>query len=314
MKHFPAGIAVTALFAAMLFFPKAVFKGASEGLLLWYQIIFPTLFPFLVITNLLLATGGLRIISRVFGRLSRFVFRVSSGGTFAVISGFLCGYPMGAKITADLLKDGRITPQEGKYLLSFCNNTSPIFIINFIVWKTFGKRSLLLPTLSILILVPILLSFIFRKFYLNGQKYFPEIPAGTVSAGKTFNFSVFDSCMMNSFEAIVKVGGYIILFSVLLTLLQEIPWQRSFISALAPTLEVTNGILLLKNTVSDINICYPAVTGLTAFGGFCSIAQTQCMLSGTDLRICPYIIEKLAAAAAASLLAVLYLYLSQLTG
>ena len=175
-------------------------------------------------------------------------------------------------------------------------------------------RSLLLPTLSILILVPVLLSFIFRKFYLNGQKYFPEIPAGTVSAGKTFNFSVFDSCMMNSFEAIVKVGGYIILFSVLLTLLQEIPWQRSFISALAPTLEVTNGILLLKNTVSDINICYPAVTGLTAFGGFCSIAQTQCMLSGTDLRIFPYIIEKLAAAAAASLLAVLYLYLSQLTG
>ena len=67
MKHFPAGIAVTALFAAMLLFPKAVFNGASEGLLLWYQIIFPTLFPFLVITNLLLATGGLRIISRVFG-------------------------------------------------------------------------------------------------------------------------------------------------------------------------------------------------------------------------------------------------------
>ena len=46
MKHFPAGIAVTALFAAMLFFPKAVFKGASEGLLLWYQIIFRLCFHF----------------------------------------------------------------------------------------------------------------------------------------------------------------------------------------------------------------------------------------------------------------------------
>ena len=139
MKHFPAGIAVTALFAAMLFFPKAVFKGASEGLLLWYQIIFPTLFPFLVITNLLLATGGLRIISRVFGRLSRFVFRVSSGGTFAVISGFLCGYPMGAKITADLLKDGRITPQEGKYLLSFCNNNKPDLYHQFYCVENFRQ-------------------------------------------------------------------------------------------------------------------------------------------------------------------------------
>ena len=80
MKHFPAGIAVTALFAAMLFFPKAVFKGASEGLLLWYQIIFPTLFPFLVITNLLLAQEGCAS-SHEYRAIVPLCLRVSSGGT-----------------------------------------------------------------------------------------------------------------------------------------------------------------------------------------------------------------------------------------
>ena len=89
MKHFPAGIAVTALFASMLLFPKAVFHGASEGLLLWFQIIFPTLFPFLVVTSLLMTTGGLRFIAGLFGNPLRHFLGVSHPGSFAVIAGFL---------------------------------------------------------------------------------------------------------------------------------------------------------------------------------------------------------------------------------
>ena len=309
MKHFPAGIFVTALFAAMLIFPQAVFSGAEEGLLLWFQIIFPTLFPFLVVTSLLLSYGGLNLITRLFGGLFRRIFRVTQNGAFAVLAGFLCGYPMGAKVTADLLRAEKISDREARYLLSFCNNTSPVFIINFIVWKTFGDERLMLPTLLILIGSPVLMSFIFRRIYLKGRHPFPE-PSAALKEKKTrFDFSVLDSCMMNSFEAIVKVGGYIILFSVLLSLLEELSGQKSILMAAAPALEVTNGILLLSSSVSDPGLRYAAVLGLTSFGGLCSAAQTQCMLEGTGLSVIPYIIQKLTTAAAASLLSFIYLAL-----
>lgn len=309
MKHFPAGIFVTALFAAMLIFPQAVFSGAEEGLLLWFQIIFPTLFPFLVVTSLLLSSGGLNLITRLFGGLFRRIFRVTQNGAFAVLAGFLCGYPMGAKVTADLLRAEKISDREARYLLSFCNNTSPVFIINFIVWKTFGDERLILPTLLILIGSPVLMSFIFRRIYLKGRHPFPE-PSAALKEKKTrFDFSVLDSCMMNSFEAIVKVGGYIILFSVLLSLLEELSGQNSILIAAAPALEVTNGILLLSSSVSDPGLRYAAVLGLTSFGGLCSAAQTQCMLEGTGLSVIPYIIQKLTTAAAASLLSFIYLAL-----
>lgn len=307
MKHFPAGIALTALFTAMLFFPKAVFNGASEGLLLWFQIIVPTLFPFLVITNLLMSSGGLRFIADVFGKPFRCLFRVSQNGAFAVLSGFLCGYPMGAKVTADLLRKKLITKEEAQYLLSFCNNTSPIFIINYIVWKTFGQKDLLFPTLSILILTPALLSFIFRRFYLREQKYFTEPSRDPGSQKSSFRFSDLDACLNDSFEAIVKVGGYIIIFSVLLSLLSILPIRKDLFLMTAPALEMTNGILLLKERIHNLFLCYPAVLALTSFGGLCAAAQTQCMLDGTGLPFLPYIIEKLAAALAASLLAILYL-------
>lgn len=309
MKHFPAGIFVTALFAAMLIFPQAVFSGAEEGLLLWFQIIFPTLFPFLVVTSLLLSSGDLNLITRLFGGLFRRIFRVTQNGAFAVLAGFLCGYPMGAKVTADLLRAEKISDREARYLLSFCNNTSPVFIINFIVWKTFGDERLMLPTLLILIGSPVLMSFIFRRIYLKGRHPFPE-PSAALKEKKTrFDFSVLDSCMMNSFEAIVKVGGYIILFSVLLSLLEELSGQNSILMAAAPALEVTNGILLLSSSVSDPGLRYAAVLGLTSFGGLCSAAQTQCMLEGTGLSVIPYIIQKLTTAAAASLLSFIYLAL-----
>ena len=309
MKHFPAGIFVTALFAAMLIFPQAVFSGAEEGLLLWFQIIFPTLFPFLVVTSLLLSSGGLNLITRLFGGLFRRIFRVTQNGAFAVLAGFLCGYPMGAKVTADLLRAEKISDREARYLISFCNNTSPVFIINFIVWKTFGDERLMLPTLLILIGSPVLMSFIFRRIYLKGRHPFPE-PSAALKEKKTrFDFSVLDSCMMNSFEAIVKVGGYIILFSVLLSLLEELSGQNSILIAAAPALEVTNGILLLSSSVSDPGLRYAAVLGLTSFGGLCSAAQTQCMLEGTGLSVIPYIIQKLTTAAAASLLSFIYLAL-----
>ena len=216
---------------------------------------------------------------------------------------------MGAKVTADLLRAEKISDREARYLLSFCNNTSPVFIINFIVWKTFGDERLMLPTLLILIGSPVLMSFIFRRIYLKGRHPFPE-PSAALKEKKTrFDFSVLDSCMMNSFEAIVKVGGYIILFSVLLSLLEELSGQNSILMAAAPALEVTNGILLLSSSVSDPGLRYAAVLGLTSFGGLCSAAQTQCMLEGTGLSVIPYIIQKLTTAAAASLLSFIYLAL-----
>lgn len=298
------GIGIVFLFIIMLLSPKAVFTGASEGLLLWFQIILPTLFPFLLITSLLLATGSMRLISSVFGPFLTRIFRVSPNGSFAVVTGFLCGYPMGAKTAADLTVSGCITKKEGQYLLSFCNNTSPVFILNFVVWKTLGNDALLMPSLAILILSPVIVSFFTRpgRSFQNQKE---------VRYTKTaWSFQEIDDCIMDSFETLVKVGGYIILFSVLLSLFESLPISVPFLRAALPLLEVTNGLVLLKEMQLPFNLLYPAVLGLTSFGGFCAAAQTQCMVQKAGFPLLPYIAQKLAAAVTASLLGCLYLYLS----
>ena len=69
-----------------------LFTGAADGLLLWFNTIFPTLFPFMFITAILLKSGGLNIIANVLGKPLGKIFSVSAAGAFSVIAGFLCGY------------------------------------------------------------------------------------------------------------------------------------------------------------------------------------------------------------------------------
>ncbi len=306
--QYTTGIMAVVLFAAMLFSPHAVFSGAEEGLLLWFQIIFPTLFPFMLISSLMLEGGGLRIIAGIFGKALGKIFATSRNGAFAVLCGFLCGYPMGARVTADLVRSGRITKEEGGYLLSFCNNTSPVFIMNFIVWKTLGREDLMLPTIAILMSVPMLTSFLFRRYYLKGKKAFFSPEEDMDRTHGRLNFSVFDRCMMNSFEGIVKVGGYIIFFSILIALFDGAGSNR-LLAVLLPSLEITNGILRIHQAFPGLSEGYPLILGLTTFGGFCSLAQTQCMIEGTGLPVSVYFMQKLTAAGAASLLAYLYIIL-----
>ena len=78
------------LFFTMLLFPETVFQGACDGLLLWYQILIPTLFPYLIVTGLLLKTDGAAVVSRLLFRPFHLLFGTSFYGSFAVLSGFLC--------------------------------------------------------------------------------------------------------------------------------------------------------------------------------------------------------------------------------
>jgi len=300
MKQLGCSLSLILLFFFMLSFPKQTLAGASNGLLLWFQILLPTLLPFLVLTNLLLHTNSMIFISNIIGSFFQKFFRVSESGSFAILSGFLCGYPVGAKITADLVRTKRITTSEGQYLLSFCNNTSPAFISGYLIAQHIKDPSLLFSTIFITYFSPIVCSFIFRQIHKeNGKNYSPLYAENSTIH---FSFEILDTCIMNSFETITKIGGYIILFSVLISLGKLLP----ALTPILPFLEITNGIPAILNQISDFSLSYIGVMFLTSFGGICAIAQTKSMLYDTRLSIFPYIIEKLITAMVTSLFTLVY--------
>ena len=220
---------------------------------------------------------------------------------------------MGAKTTSDLLNVNKISRSEASYLLSFCNNTSPAFILSYVVIQNLKKDSISIPFLLILTLTPLMMSFVFRLFYRAKDHIHPfshmmQVSSSTASQSENLSGNYFDRCIMNAFESITKVGGYMMMFSVLIQLLASALPDNTASLLLYSSLEISTGIRRLASSALYTSHKIILCAALTSFGGWCCIAQTHSMISGNHLPILPYIAEKLATALVTSLLISAYIY------
>lgn len=311
MQEYILPAAVIILFAAMLSFPGPVLRGASSGLLLWFNTVLPTLFPFILICNLLISTSALNVLLRLISPVFCRFFRVSPHGAFAVLAGFLCGYPMGAKVTADLYRRHMIGKEEASYLLAFCNNTSPMFILSFLVMQNLKDERMKLPVLGILTLSPVIISFLHPA---RNTRLQTGLPQTVLSHTEKMPFSdALDYSVSNALESIAKVGGYIMIFAVFTELSLLLPFSRSpFRLIFLAGLEVTNGIAMLCGSSLEQRTIFILSLAVTSFGGLCAAAQTASMMKGTGISMCSYLLKKLATALVTSLLAYLYVSLAGL--
>lgn len=282
--------------------PAHAVDASREGLMLWFHTLVPTLLPFLILSNLLIAVDGVSYITRFLYPVLNRCFGCSANGCFCLTAGFLCGYPVGAKLAGDLVREKRISLEEGSYLLAFCNNASPAFLIGYCLTDSLKRPKLLLPTLLLIYGVPLLLALFLRR----GRR-FSDLPAEKKTSGSQINFKIVDVCMMNGLESILKLGCYIILFSMLARLLIRLPCPSSYLTfGSVGFLEMTNGIALVTADVSlSIPQKYLFLTGFLSFGGLSGAAQTESMILDSGLSFMTYLKAKLLTAALAVCLAAL---------
>jgi len=308
---------------SMTLSPHATYQGASSGLLLWFHNVLPNLLPFIIVSNLMISLSLTKQISKIFYPLLGRLFGVSRNGCYPIILGFLSGIPLGAKSTADLVSEQKISKEEGQFLLTMCNNASPMFLIGYI-----AITQLELPRVKYILLVivygsAIISAFLGRSFYYKFQKKKINLQQIIVDNRKTdqaslqkvshpthFSFDLLDNSIMNGFEVITKIGGYIILFSILAQIVKEIGPDISYLKAfLMGILEITTGINQICNTGIDIKTKIVLIAVLTSFGGLSGMAQTKSVIGNTRLSMKFYFYVKLINAVVTFVLALLYVTL-----
>ncbi|NBK92706.1 transporter [bacterium 1XD21-13] len=289
------------LLAFLLTDPSQAVDASRAGLMLWFHTLVPVLLPFLILSNLLIAIDGVSYLTRFLYPVFHRIFGCSSNGCFCLAAGFLCGYPVGAKVAGDLVRQGRITEEEGNYLLIFCNNASPAFLIGYCLTDSLKRPDLLIPTLLLIYGVSLLLALFFR-----GKRSFSDLHTEKKTSQSQISFKIVDVCMMNGLESILKLGCYIILFSMLARLLIRLPCPSSYLTyGSVGFLEMTNGIALVTANVSiPIWQRYLFVLGFLAFGGLSGAAQTESMILDSGLSFVTYLKAKLLTAVLVVCLAV----------
>ena len=215
--------------------------------------------------------------------------------------GIFCGYPMGAKVTADLYRGQRITRQEADYLLTFSCHPGPSFLSAYLCVEILGREDVTGWTYLVIYLYSFLCSLMFRPS--RRRQSVPETPA--VSAPFRENLKketsaslslgeALDASILNAFLSITKLGGYMILFSVLQSFLKT--WLPAVPCIRYPVLglmEITTGLSALSQSRLPFSLLYILTVSFTSFGGLCVAAQTKSMLADTDLSLIPYLKGKL---------------------
>ncbi len=270
-------------------FPDISSKGAENGLLLWFNIIIPSLCPFMIISTMLIKLDVTSFISNMFYPVLHKVSGISKNGCYPAITGMLSGYPLGAKTVADMYKTGAFSKSEAQYIISFCNNASPMFMLEYTGIKCLGLKQ---PAIMLVIIY--MSAFINAFFERNRLEYVTNNNTGAGIIRRKYPLiEALDESIISSAITLVKVGGYIILFSILTELFKNMVTSNEIIKiAGAGILEITTGCEVLAGTTLPLYIKCILASTFCAFGGMSSVAQTSSTLIGTGLSNRKYIFAK----------------------
>ena len=133
---------VIAIIVCLFLFPHVGFQSALRGVSIWWDVLFPALFPFFVISEIMLGFGIVHFFGTLLDPMMRPVFRIPGIGGFVMAMGFAAGYPVGAKLTAQLWEQKLVNREEGERLVAFTTSSDPIFLIGAVSIGFFHDASL----------------------------------------------------------------------------------------------------------------------------------------------------------------------------
>lgn len=272
------------LTALLLIYPKESLNFALNGLNLWFQRMVPTLFPFMIVSGIMIRmslTDKIMILAKPF--LTP-LFRLRPEALYAITAGFMCGFPMGARIVADLYRFKQINKDEAAYLLTFVNNIGPIYFLSFALpvmnlkftpWLLFGMYG-----------IPLIYGLILRHTVFR-NKLKPLTNQARIKRTNISLAKALDDSITSGIEGITKLGGYMIIFNLLNIIPYLLLSGTLAASIISGMLEITGGLTILNDSIPLISLT------LVTFGGFSCFAQTYSSLTETDLSMKNYIIHKL---------------------
>ncbi len=301
----------------LLLFSKNNLSAAKSGLTLWATSVVPSLFPFFVATELLMHTNIIYYFGRLLNPLMKPLFNIRGEGAFAFLMGIISGYPVGAKIASDFRKNDICSKEECERLLSFTNNSGPLFIIGTIGILMFKNTTIGVLLFITHLLACISVGVIFRFWKTNSyskntklKSSFRQNKNTSVNLGNLGE--IIAESINNSISTILLIGGFVVLFSCIISILKTSGFLHFVELVFAPFfnflnidsvfiqgiftgfLEITNGISSISNIACkklSINIILTAF--LLGFGGISILLQVLSITSKTDLSIKPYIYGKL---------------------
>lgn len=324
---------------SMVMYPKDAFDSAVMGLNLWWNVVFPALLPFFILSEILMGFGVVHFIGVLLEPLMRPLFNVPGVGAFAMSMGLASGYPMDAVITCKFRKNNMCSAVEAERLLSFTNTADPLFMFGAVAVGMFGMPELGATIALAHYISSFLVGIIFRFHGRKRDVVSDETPKSNEnilfralralyyarrqdkrSVGQLLGDSV-----KSSMNTILLIGGFIILFSVFLRIVSVMGitgYLTSFFStclsiigfneSLAPSLvsglfEIDLGTMAASQANAPLIEKVTVASAIIAWSGLSVHGQVASIVIESGIRMSPYILARFLHAVLAGVLTMLFI-------
>ncbi len=318
------GLFALVLTSLLFFYPDTAVSAAESGIGIWWDILFPALFPFFVISELLLGFGIVHFFGTLFDPLMRPLFRVPGIGGFVMAMGFASGYPVAARLTSQLKEQQLINRVEAERLVSFTSTADPVFLIGAVAVGFFNE-----PGLAVIfalahyggaVILGLLMRFYGPKEYTKEEPRHKNIGGSLIihavkemhkarlKDGRTLGLILQDA-VSSSIKLIIVVGGLVVFFSVILQVLSQAHLMDFLVKSVQTVFnllhipgaltkatingifEVTLGAKAAGQAGGDIDLLYKTAVAafILSWSGLSVHAQIVSLLTHTDLRYRPFL-------------------------
>lgn len=234
VRDFCLGLALLLATLALMFWPKDSMAAARDGLTLCYNVIIPSLFPFFVLSALVVDLGLAGHLGRALEGIMRPLFNVPGACAPALALGFVGGYPVGARTALQLYQKGMCTKTEAERLLAFCNNSGPAFILGVVGAGVFASSKVGVLLYLAHAAASVCVGLVFR-FYEAGKRRGEPRRVGPRFEAARFT-AAFTGAIRDSFLSTLNICAFVVFFTVVIRLF--------FLSGVLPGLAGLLGRLL----------------------------------------------------------------------
>ena len=169
MKKFISILSIVFLLS-LIFYSTENIIAVKNGLTLWVNNVIPTLFPFFIATEILYNTSIINILSKILEKPVKNLFNVPGQGAFVLLMGTISGYPTGAKIVSNLKSQNILSKEEAERLISFTNNSGPLFILGTVGISLLSNKKIGYILLISHLISCIIVGISFRNWKISSQK------------------------------------------------------------------------------------------------------------------------------------------------
>lgn len=293
--------------------PSISLNSAKNGLFLWFNILLPSLLPFFILSELFITSGLVNHFGKLLGPIMKHIFNISGEGSFPLIMSFVSGYPLGAKLTSRLRSLNIISKPEGDRLITLASTSGPSYILGSVLIGMLSinnlKGLMIIPHYLGAITVGLVFSCSSRRNSLK-LKY-ERVPSKNASYSNNHNTaslsSLISDSVKDSVNSILVIGGFVIIYNVIIDILLSSKLIYSFIIDISNLFsinpELLNGIFagFIELTTGchrissmDIHMLnkFLILNFLIGFGGLSILSQAISFITQTDISIKKYLVSK----------------------